>query len=42
MKCTECPYYWKNEDDDFPHCQYENQMDYPPCEYEEQNSEDCM
>lgn len=45
MKCADCPYYWKNEDDFFAHCQYDDQMDCPPCEYEEPeevNWEDYM
>lgn len=36
MKCEECCYYWQDEDDDYPHCQWESICfgDIAPCEYD--------
>lgn len=35
MKCVDCPYFWKNDDDFFPHCQYPYDDGYAPCEVDE-------
>lgn len=36
MKCEECCYYWQNEDENRPHCNWEARCagDMAPCEYE--------
>ena len=36
---TNCGYYYKGEDDDFPHCHYPDDGTKAPCEYEE--PDDC-
>ena len=45
MKCTECPWCWKNEYDSFPHCQYPYDDGFAPCEvdefFEEPNDDEC-
>ena len=38
MKCTDCPYYWRDEldGDDFPRCHCgDTWLDTPPCEEED-------
>lgn len=45
MKCTDCPYCWQEEWEDFPGCHYGEPDGYAPCEYEEPeevNWEDYM
>lgn len=45
MKCTDCPYYWQEEWEDFPGCHCGEPDGYAPCEYEEPeeiNWEDYM
>lgn len=34
LKCTDCCYYWKNADDERPHCNWTSRCpdDIPPCE----------
>lgn len=38
MKCEECCYYWQDENEDCPRCQWESICfgDIVPCEYEEE------
>lgn len=41
MKCTDCPYFWKDEIDKYPHCHWIARCpdDIAPCEedyYEEE------
>lgn len=44
MKCTDCPYYWKEENEEFADCHYRWNDGYAPCEvedrYEEPDEED--
>ena len=40
MKCTECCYYWKNEDEAHARCHYEDPMFPAPCEYETMETAD--
>lgn len=35
MKCVDCPYYWKDENNDFPCCNYRWNDGYAPCEVNE-------
>ena len=35
MKCIDCPYHWKDENDDFPCCHYGWNDGYAPCEVDE-------
>lgn len=35
MKCTDCSYYWKEEDDFFAHCQFDESIHPTPCPCEE-------
>ena len=35
MKCADCPYYWKEENEDYPDCHYRWNDGYAPCEVEE-------
>lgn len=37
MKCTDCPYHWKDENDRFPRCHFESlgTWDPAPCEIDE-------
>lgn len=37
MKCTECPYYYRDREDRYPHCQFgePSWLDIPPCEQED-------
>lgn len=39
MKCSDCPYCWKDADDRYPHCHYSYNDGYAPCEIEEQEQE---
>lgn len=39
MKCTDCPYYWKNEEDAFPCCHFEETWE-APCETEDYYEEE--
>lgn len=41
MKCTDCCYYWKAEDDNYPYCHWENKCagDISPCELEDFDTE---
>ena len=34
MKCVDCPYYWKDENDDFPCCHFDGLWE-APCEIED-------
>ena len=37
MKCTDCPYYWKEELEDYPGCHFDP-VHHPtpsPCEYDD-------
>lgn len=42
MKCVECSYWWKNENEDYPGCKWESKGpgDLPPCEEEDFFRED--
>lgn len=35
MKCADCPYYWKEENEEFASCHYEYNDGYAPCEVED-------
>ena len=35
MKCVDCCYYWKSENDTYPCCHYPSNDGYAPCEVEE-------
>lgn len=35
MKCADCPYHWKEENEDFPCCHYGWNDGYAPCEADE-------
>lgn len=37
MKCTECCFYWKDDDEHYARCHFEQRTcwDVPPCEYED-------
>lgn len=35
MKCSDCPYYWEDENEDRPHCHYSYNDGYAPCEQED-------
>lgn len=35
MKCTECGYYYKAEEDEYPCCHFEGPEGWAPCEQEE-------
>jgi len=37
LTCKDCPYFWKDEDDEYPHCQWRPKCadDRPLCEEEE-------
>lgn len=39
MKCTECGYYWKKEDEEYPLCHFEGPEGWAPCEAEELDSD---
>ena len=39
MKCKDCPYHYKTEDDRFPCCHFEGPWN-APCEEDEYESED--
>lgn len=38
MKCTDCPYFWQEPDEERSDCHWELRYpgDVPPCEYEEE------
>lgn len=38
LKCEDCGYWWKEEDEDFPCCHFEGWT--APCEYEDGREED--
>lgn len=38
MKCTDCPYHWKDENDNFPCCHFDGWE--APCEIEDDYEED--
>ena len=42
MKCSECCYYWKEDDELFPSCQWEARAhgEVPPCEEEDDYDEE--
>ena len=35
MKCVDCGYYWKEENEPYAHCHYEGFDAWAPCEQEE-------
>ena len=39
MKCIECPWYWQNEDEEYPSCKYRYNDECAPCEIEDQERE---
>ena len=40
MKCSECGYHYKTEEDKFPCCHFEGPDGWAPCEYEEESEEE--
>ena len=42
MRCKDCVFCWKNEDEDYPSCKFEVRTvwDIPPCEYEDDYEEE--
>lgn len=40
MKCADCPYHYKTEDDSFPCCQFEGPVGWAPCEQDEEYYEE--
>ena len=32
-----CGYWWKDDDEDFPHCHYEGPDGYAPCEIDDED-----
>lgn len=40
MKCTECGYYYKTEEDEYPCCHFEGPEGWAPCEQEEEFEEE--
>lgn len=40
MKCVDCPYYWKEENEKYPNCHYKWDDGYAPCEVEETEMEE--
>lgn len=42
MKCSDCFYYWKEDDERYPSCHWEPRApgDIPPCEYDDEYEED--
>jgi hypothetical protein len=40
MKCKDCGYYYKDEDDDFACCHFTGPVGWAPCEDEEDEVED--
>jgi hypothetical protein len=39
MKCTECPWHWQDEGEEYPSCKYHYDDGYAPCEIEERERE---
>lgn len=40
MKCSECGYYWKEEDEAYANYKYDSNSSWPaPCEYEDDYEE---
>lgn len=33
--CCTCPFWWQEDDEDFPSCKYVGNPEYAPCEVEE-------
>lgn len=42
MKCKDCPYCWKSEDESYARCHYERIADFDlaPCEYDDYEDEE--
>lgn len=40
MKCTECGYHYKTEEDEYPCCHFEGPEGWAPCEQEEEGEEE--
>lgn len=40
MKCTDCAYHYKTENDQFPCCHFVGPNGWAPCEQEEPEEED--
>lgn len=40
IKCVDCPYYWKEENEKTPHCHYTYDDGYAPCEVDDYETED--
>jgi hypothetical protein len=40
MKCTECCYYWQDEDENRPRCHWEDPRFPAPCEYDTMETAD--
>lgn len=41
MKCVDCPYYWKGDNENYPQCHHRDDVwfDIPPCEQEDLDKE---
>lgn len=35
MKCKDCPYWWQEDGENYPRCQYEGPDAWAPCNQEE-------
>lgn len=40
LKCTDCPYFWKEENESHGGCHYQWNDGYAPCEVEEREAEE--
>ena len=40
MKCTECGYHWKEEDEAFARCHFVGPDGWAPCEQEEESEDE--
>ena len=41
MKCIDCPYFWKDDDNEIAYCHYQYNDGYAPCEVEDAYEEPC-
>lgn len=39
MKCSECPWCWAEENEEYPSCKYHYNDGYAPCEIDEKAEE---
>ena len=35
MRCKDCPYHWREKDEEFPRCHFVGPEGWAPCEQEE-------